>query len=201
MHAGQGQFTNYFLDTYVAHKISELTKCTAPECINDEKWLNSFILNSVFRTQIPTKPKAYIFNFLRRVEGAFKAYQDALAAINEYLSTPSHIISPYFQALNQLEICISQSYQAYELLTSATTEKLFTTGEKSIEEKLYTLYIDSKHMDRMIYGDQIPKETTSGIWITNNGMASNRSNLTFIELFEILQDLRKIAKKLASLGS
>jgi hypothetical protein len=53
-----GRPTNYMLDNFVAHKLSLLTECGAPEFTNNENWLGTFILNSVFIAQLAPKPRA-----------------------------------------------------------------------------------------------------------------------------------------------
>ena len=195
------QPSNYLLDNYIAHKLSELTQCHAPELKDDAKWLNNFILNSVFRVQLPAKLRAYVFNFLRRTEGATSAYRAALAEINEYLNTPRNVISPYFRALSHIEICIGQCYQGYELLARASGESIYTHGDGSPEERLQIVYVDSKHMDRMIAGDKLPDEATAGLWITNTGIASARGALTFVELHGILSNMHSLAERLSALGA
>jgi hypothetical protein len=192
------QPSNYFLDNYVAHKLSLLTECGAPELEENSTWLNAFILNSVFRLQILPKPRAFLFNFLRRAEGAMSAYRDARLALLEYLATPPSTISPYFKALAHLEICVSQCYQGYELLATATGQKVYEPGHGSAEEKLYTIYVDSKHMDRMIHGEKLPAEATAGIWITNSGIESSRGALSFVELHRLLYDMRNLAEQLST---
>jgi len=197
---GNAQPSNYLLDNYIAHKLSELTQCHAPELKDDAKWLNTFILNSVFRVQLPAKTRAYVFNFLRRTEGATSAYRAALSQIHEYLNTPRNVISPYFRALSHIEICIAQCYQGYELLARASGESIYTQGDGSPEERLQIVYVDSKHMDHMIAGDKLPEEATAGIWITNTGIASARGALTFAELHGILCNMRSLAERLSALG-
>lgn len=193
------QMTNYTLDNFIAYKLSELTRCEAPNLSDDSKWLNSFILNSIFQVKLPDDTRAYIFNFLRRAEGASFAYRSAILDINEYLNTPQNNISPYFKALSQIEICISQCYQGYELLSRASGETIYTPGDGSCEERLQIVYVDSKHMDRMIHGDKLPESATSGIWITNNGIESARGKLSFQELHDTLMYMHTLAEKLVTL--
>lgn len=195
------QPSNYLLDNYIAHKLSELTHCHAPELPDDAKWLNTFILNSVFRVQLPAKTRAYVFNFLRRTEGASSAYRVALAEIHDYLNTPRNVVSPYFRALSHIEICIAQCYQAYELLARASGESIYAQGDGSPEERLQIVYVDSKHMDQMIAGDKLPEEATSGVWITNTGIASARGTLTFVELHGILCNVHSLAERLSTLDA
>lgn len=66
--------TNYFVDTFVAHKMSELNKCGAPDMKPEEKkWLNQFLLNSVFRVTIAdrTKAKSTFNEFCEKSRGIF----------------------------------------------------------------------------------------------------------------------------------
>jgi hypothetical protein len=193
------QPSNYLLDNYIAYKLSELTQCHAPQLKDDAKWLNAFILTSVFRVQLPAKTRAYVFNFLRRTEGATSAYRAALSEIHEYLNTPRNVISPYFRALSHIEICIAQCYQAYELLSRASGEPIYVQGDGSPEERLQIIYADSKHMDHMIAGDKLPEEATAGVWITNTGIASARGMLTFAELHGILSNMHSLAERLSVL--
>jgi hypothetical protein len=119
------QPSNYMLDNYVAHKLSLLTECGARELTTSTNWLNAFILNFVFvfGASLPAKNRAYIFNFLRRAEGASSAYREGRIALIEYLETPRNVLSPYFRALLNFEVCISQCNQGYELLRGASASR------------------------------------------------------------------------------
>jgi hypothetical protein len=195
------QPSNYMLDNYVAHKLSLLTECGARELTTNTSWLNTFILTNVFIASLPAKTRAYVFNFLRRAEGASSAYREGRIALFEYLETPRHVLSPYFRALLNFEVCISQCYQGYELLARALGQHLFEQNDKSKEERLNLLYVDSKHMDRMIDGGRIPTEATAAVWITNHGLESNRATLSFDELLEMLLQMGRLAEQLSKLES
>ena len=194
-----GRLSNYTLDNFVAHKLSLLTECGAREIPTYANYLNTFILNSVFRVRLPAKPRAYVFNFLRRAEGALSAYREARKALIEYLETPPNVLSPYFRALLNFEVCISQCYQGYELLRRASGKNFFEQNDKSEAERLQMLYVDSKHMDRMIDGDKIPTEATAAVWITNHGLESSRAILSFDELLEMLLHMGHLAEQLSQL--
>jgi hypothetical protein len=194
-----GVLSNYALDNYVAHKISLLKKCGARELPTDANWINHFILTSIFNVTLDTKMRAYVFNFLRRAQGALSSYQEARTALIEYLETPPSVLSPYFRSLLNFEVCLSQCYQGYALLAAASGEKLFEKDDKSEAERLQALYVDSKHMDLMIDGGKIPAEATSAIWITNQGLESNRAALSFDELAEMLLNMARLAERLSTL--
>ena len=195
---GEMQPSRYLLDNFVAHKLSLLKECGAPELPETRNWLNVFILNSVFKVQLEAKPRAYVFNFLRRAEGALSAYRVARVALVEYLTTPPNVLSPYFRALLNFEVCISQCYQGYELLATATRQKLFERNDGSDAERLQMLYVDSKHMDQMIDGGKIPTEATAAVWITNRGLESSRASLSFEELLQMLLKMARFAETLAT---
>lgn len=191
--------SSYSLDKFVAHRLSSVTACGAPD-LGETKgnFLTAFILNTMLRVTIDPKKKAFLFNYLRRVEGAFRTYYNARDALTCYISTPSNVISPYFEALLDFEVCIAQAYQALEMVATSMGEAVFDKGDNSSYEKLYTLYIASKHMDRMIDGGKIPDETTSGIWITNEGLESKRGKIEFSELAEVLRFLSRVAESVAN---
>ena len=199
MKASDPQLTNYTLDNFIAHRLSELTTCGAPELPAETKWLNTFILKSIFHFSIPPKTRAYLFNFLRRAEAASAAYREARRQLLEHLATPSNVVSPYFLSLAQFEVCVSQCYQGYELLARAAGTELYQSGDGSAEERLQTVYVDSKHMDRMIDGEKLPEAATSGVWITNAGLESSRGAVTFQELHDLLGRMHELAEKLCGL--
>jgi predicted RNA-binding Zn-ribbon protein involved in translation (DUF1610 family) len=193
------QPSNYLLDNFVAHKLSLLSECGARELSTDTNWIGGFVLTSVFRARLPAKQCAYVFNFLRRAEGAISAYREARAALIEYLQMPPDILSPYFRALLNFEVCIAQCYQGHELLATASKVKFFQKNDNSEAERLHTLYVDSKHMDQMIDGGRLPTEATAAIWITNLGLESSRATVTFDELFEMLRHMAELADQLSTL--
>lgn len=199
MNAVGMQLTNYLLDHFIAHRLSGLSACGAGELNEEAKWLNTFILKTIFHYSIPPKIRAYLFNFLRRSEAAGAAYREGRRHLLEHLATPRNVISPYFRALTQFEVCISQCYQDYELLGRAFGQKLYDPGSGTPEEKLQAVYVDSKHMDRMIKGDKLPDTATSGIWITNDGLESSRGAISYAELHDLLQAMHALAEKLCTL--
>ena len=198
---GAMQPSNYLLDNFVAHKLSALTACGAAELRSDTTWLNHFILSTVFRVNLPAKTRAYFFNFIRRAEGALSAYREARSALLEYVNTSRNVLSPYFRALANFEVCISQCCQGYELLARASGESFYDKDDGSSAERLQILYVESKHMDRMIDGGRMPDEATAAIWITNGGVECSRATLSFGELTELLLQMSSLADRLSILDN
>ena len=139
------QPTDHFLDNFVAHKLSLLTKCGARELTTNANWISAFVLTRALTAPLPPKKREYAFNFVRRAEGAFSAYRQARTALIEYLQTPRNVISPYFRALLNFEVCIAQCCQGYELLATASGERAppwKKKNDKSELGRLYKLYND-----------------------------------------------------------
>ena len=192
--------TNYFLDTYVGYKMSDIIECGAPDMEQeDDKWLNTFILNSVFGVTIAEREKAHLLNFVRRVEGAFSTYHEARNSLIKHIETPNNTISHYFRALLNFEICVSQLYQSIELLCKLAGEQAFDKGSNCEYERLHDVYIDSKHMDKMIEGGKLPEGALAAVWITNEGLESARSKISFVELTNLMRVMAKIAEKAATI--
>jgi hypothetical protein len=198
------QPSDHLLNNFVAHKMSSLTECRAPE-LSMSTWLNAFILNSANQGRLDDKHYAYEFNIIRRAEGAFSAYGEARQALSEYIGTPRHVVSSYFRSLLYFEVCISQCWQGFELFRTAfmkaTGDKLFVKNSNSDMERLHGLYIDAKHMDKMIDRGKLPDAAPASIWITNQGLESTNapSGLSFVELVKILKSMGQVAEKLSRL--
>jgi len=203
---GNRRVSNFFYDTYVAHRISALTECNMRDASDlKEPWLINFILNSAFVATVPEPDKAYFFNFLRRVEGAFIEHRLAREALEEFIEARKHKpeenkVSPYFRALLHLETFIAQLYEAYEFLRTKSCLNFFTKGGGTIIEKFYKLYTSSKHMDKWIKKGRIPPKATIAIWITNEGLESKDIKLFFDEMYEALAETAKFAKRISNLG-
>jgi len=73
--SGSARLSDSTLDIFIAPKLSKLTECNAPDLSDlTDQWLNKFILNKFLNLNLPDKEKAYLLNFLRRVEAAFYEY-------------------------------------------------------------------------------------------------------------------------------
>jgi hypothetical protein len=197
-------FSDYTLDNFVAHKLSSLTECGAPELVEDANWLNPSILNAVLGLSREPKSRAYVSNFLRRTEGAFSTYREARSQLLQYVNGRRHeVISPYFRSLLNFEFCVSQWCEGFNLLRTATSENYFERNDGSREERIHSLYnSSSKHMDDRIAKGEIPASATATIWITNQGLegtneGGNEVALSFDELRILLLDMGQIAKRLA----
>jgi hypothetical protein len=188
--------SNYVLDTFVAPRISVLTECGAPDLPIQESVVPQFQLNALLQhIQLNPQGRSYWLNIIRRAEAAWSAYGEARKALLEYLSNRK--LASYFRALAFFEMCVSQIWQAHELLRKATGADAFARGDQSVLERLHDMYNDVKHMEERIHEGKL--ENTASIWITNIGLESTSvpTGLSFAELVYILQEMRKLAETLA----
>ncbi len=138
-------------------------------------------------------------NFVRRVEASFFAYEEARKFLIEHVETPNNTISPYFRSLLNFEVCVSQLYQSIEILCTLTGSKAFEKGGNCKYKRLHDIYIDSKHMDRMIEGGKLPTDAMCAVWITNDGLESSRSSISFDELTYLMRVMATNAEQAATL--
>jgi hypothetical protein len=195
--------SDYFLDRFVAPKLSLLTGCGAPELSAGGPWLNGFILRA-FLVGLSSDKRAYLFNFVRKTESAVFAYKEARSALLEYVATPRNVISPYFRSLSNFETCFAQCFQGFELLMTGSKEPLFKEDDGSELDRLRVIHNTSKHLDERIEKGEIPAESTAPIWITNQGIealgkGAVPTSLSFAELAALLNQMSGLADKLSTL--
>jgi hypothetical protein len=94
------------------------------------------------------------------------------------------------------ETFLAQSWQAYELLRHFfdPKTKIFKKNDGSVEERLFRLYNKTKHSEGTIRARNLPKNATIPLWLTNNGLRSKDTQLSYVETTEILKDLAKWAQ-------
>lgn len=84
----------------------------------------------------------------------------------------------------------------YEILRKVAKRKVFQNGDGSEYERLNHLYNRLKHTESAIERDQIPKDSTLPVWMTNAGLQSADSNLSWQELANLLAELSSLASVL-----
>jgi hypothetical protein len=190
-------FTDEFKDKYVAPAISRFTEAPMPElpATSEERdgWLGNFILASWMHVTLDDATRRAWFNFLRRVQGAFRAYEAARETTSGYLagaaSNPD-AVSGYFVAIGHWEVFLSQAFQALEVLVRGKPI-LYKGGDGSAIERLADLYNRSKHIAGVIKAQKslFPPDGTLPVWLANDGLRMMRGSLSFVEIGEILEGL------------
>ena len=185
--------SGYARDKYVAPGLSKFTgasiKDMAATSTQQEYWLGNFVLNTLLSVTVEKPVRQTLFNFLRRVESAFREYALARDQTVAYLKT-TEAVTAYLGAIGHWETFLSNAYQAFCLL-AGSKPILFEKGDGSVLQRLNLLYNRSKHVEKAIEAGQLPADATIAIWLTNDGLRSVDSWLTFDEMADILDGLAR----------
>jgi hypothetical protein len=188
--------TNNAKDMFITPGMSSFTDASIEDLSGASSqrdgWVASYLLNSIFRGRLDGPANPMLFNFLRRTHAAFREYELARAGTLAYLANPDAVME-YLAAIAHWEVFLSQAYQAYCLLNMGE-RSLFTRQDGSLLQRLSLLYGRAKHAEKAITtAGQLPENGTLAVWLTNDGLRSTDSYLTFGETAEILQQLARFA--------
>jgi len=190
------------MDTFIAPRLSELTKAIAPDLHSCTKeygnWVINFILNTIFRVRIIERNRQLIMYFLRKVEGAFQEYHEGRYFLENYIKNRNKAISSYFHSLRHFEAAMSLAYQAFETIRTMIEEKLFTKENGTPLQRLNRLQNLSKHANKEISRSDFSGEFNISIWLTNEGIESHDTALSFSEFSLLLIDLAKLAEVISN---
>lgn len=191
------QFSNYVIDKFIAPNASSFTRAEIPDMSAYDKesshWVANFFLNSMLRAEWKPPFNAYMYNYLRRAEAAFREHQAARSETLLFIESGRQSTKKYTAALFHWETFLGQSWHAYKTLQKSFEVELYKSGEGSVEERLNALYNQMKHVESRIESKQILEGATVPVWLTNDGLVSVDSALTFSETGEVLKDLAKWA--------
>ena len=189
----------YAKDTFVAPYMSSFTEAEIVDMSacdpQQEHWVSNFILNPLLRTKVRPPHRQYMFNYLRRVEAAFREYASARDRTLLFLSR-TESPSNYMAAIAHWEFFLLQAWVSFELLGrifQLPKGSLFKKNDGSVLQRLNLMYNVSKHAAE---GD-FPEDGTLAVWLANDGLHSRNSHLTFDKIAnEILRDFAVWADRL-----
>ena len=189
-------FTNYALDRIVSQQFSQLTQCNAEEIISHfphhKLWVTNFILNSTFGGSVTEEERTFSFFFLRRSEAAFEEYEYGRQALNDFINLMPRSPSLYFKALNHFEMVISMLWQAFDMDIKRTNVQRFVKGDGSTYQRLNFIYNHSRHF----YPSDISSGFMHAVWLTNNGMNTGSTMITYTEIVGFLTEIGNISEGL-----
>jgi hypothetical protein len=194
-----GNLSNYALNKYVSSNLSELTENNIQKLqkeLSSYRWVNSFILTSIFQRQYDEKDRIYILNMLRKVESLFINYHQGGLALDIFLTNKKKI-SSYFEAIMYIEITITHTYHAFMFGKQlAKIEKLYDNKNESDNSPLKRLNLIHrfiKHYDEKIGARNIEEISNLPIWLSNQGIHTIETQISFVELSEMINELEQIA--------
>ena len=162
-------------------------------------WLSNYFLNAVGRADYRPPTKQLVLAFLRRAHDAFANYHDAKRATEAYLNgndPHSGRLTPYYRALTLWEEFALQMSIATDLYRRLSGQKVFEKNDGSKEQRLYDMANRIKHVSTWVGSDEFDEAHVLPLWLSNDGLLSSTSNVTFAEASEVLAGIATIADKL-----
>jgi hypothetical protein len=188
-------WSDYSTDKFVAPEMSTFTSTNIPDMsqIDPEQdyWQANYILNTVIGASVPTPLRQQLFNFLRRCHSAFSEYAQARESTLIFLSERQRVLK-YIDAIGHWEAYLAYSWQGYRLLVPPKI-KLFEAGDGSVLERLNALHSRAKHADEHLTSGDLFEDSPLCVWLTNEGLRSTETSLSFVEMSGILEDLAQLA--------
>jgi hypothetical protein len=190
------ELSSYAKDKFVAPEMSKLTAArirdTSDVDAQQKHWLANFILNTIFRTDVPSPLRQQIYNFLRRSHAAFAEYALAREATLGFINGPDRSPLRYLDAIGHWEAFLAYSWQAHGFIGGG--EKIwFKEGDGSVFQRLNELHNRAKHADEDIAKGKFFEDSPLCVWLTNDGLRSIETSLSFDEIAGILDDLAEWA--------
>lgn len=194
-YAGGVPLSNYAKDKLIAPEMSKFTSATIRDMSDvdaeQEHWLANYILNRLFRANVNTPYRQQWYNFLRRSHSAFAAYALARKATLEFLNEGRDPLR-YVDAIGHWEAFLGYFWQAHCFLGRG--QKIwFEKGDGSPRERVLALHNRAKHADEAIERGEFVEDSPLCVWLTNDGLRSTETSLSFDEMASLLDDLAKWA--------
>ena len=155
-------------------------------------WLANYFLNTVHRGRLRAPDRQRIFNFLRRAQQAFQAYDVARTATYDFLVDPGVRPMRYVVAVGHWEDHLAYAWQALRYL-SPSVKAWYERGDGSDVERLNLMHNDSKHGEQRIEDGYGETDGALTIWLTNTGLSSKSVSLTYEQVSTTLRDLGRLA--------
>lgn len=191
------RFSKSILDKFLAPNVSNFRHAEIPDMSGESSsWLSKYFLNNLLRGSFPDPFRQYVFNYLRRVEGAHAEHKYARSTTLKFLHGSRQSMSRYMEAILHWESFLGHSWMAYALTEPLNDTRPFEKGDGSVEEIVNHLYNRSKHSETAISAGQLPPEGTISVWMEDDGLHGIDVMLSWEKTGEVLQDLSNFANML-----
>jgi hypothetical protein len=186
-------FTKHATDLFISAKIAAVTAVGASDISREfqssASWLSSFGLCVIIQNHPPEQNRQFALQFIRRVEMAFAEYSRSVECLADLVGGGQGRWSPYYRALYYFEAAVAQLYLAYDSTRKKLGQNDFTSGDGSVLDRLNKVYNASKH-------DLASSEQVT--WVTNDGISTSGSSVTFAELEDLLRQDGRIADRITN---
>ncbi len=156
-----------------------------------------FVITAFLFPKIDIKTRARVFNFVRRTQTAYDTYYLARVAYTKFFRERDH--QAYLTALSHFEICLAAAFQGHEVLFALRNSEFrdkSAGGRGELNWRMDRLYNKSKHTEGMIRAQDFQGDTVA-MWISNDGLQTQKEKISFDDLYEIVFDMSLTASILA----
>ncbi len=189
------QYSDKILDLIGGPGLSRLQACGAKPLPQRKDYLEIARRLRYFLSSIPDPPIFHLsLGMLKRTDEAADAYAVGRDHLLAYASSlpQEHRLGHYVRAVTQFDYCIGALWEAAELLrkinqTKEPTYKVFEKGDGSAWQRINDLNGTCKH-----YNHEQAASSSAPLWITDTGLQSNQTTLTFDEIVESIAELDKL---------
>jgi hypothetical protein len=189
-----------FYDKHFATGISKLTACNVVRLTSIRRPdVTQFALNAILKRAVPDREKAFLFNFVRRASNALLDYDQAAMEFAAFIDGEKSDFREYLAAVHHFEGVLAELTACHSLLFRIRGGKYFNKNDGSPLSRLSLMNNEIKHADGSIENGDFQVSSTLPLWLTNQGLKSYQSELTWNELAAIIRDVAEAANNAARL--
>jgi len=200
-------YNTEYLGRFLAPEISDFTVFDAPDLTNIHPaaahWLANHFLNSVFRLAYKNKYRQYAINQIYRAQVAFADYHEARNLTSAFLvkGSPDNPASRlYFRAIARWESCLLNLQIFIDVMNKMRKDfdddPVFKDGDGTPEQRAYGIANTVKHWGTEIFAGRHAEGDTVPLWLTNSGLRTRTSEITYAELAKLVSEVATVADEL-----
>jgi hypothetical protein len=198
-------------DRLIAPKISQFISPEIPDLSDKQRHLvDAFVMNIDLSMVLENRFRQAVFNLARKAEDALDEYCQARDFALRHVAGDHRSTRDYFQAVRHFENCLTHLRQAVDCACVISKGNQFETDDGSVLQRAAALRNKVHHM-RDVFEKSIAKDETSfmlfitrqdgskheqaenlaatsniPMWLTNTGLESGNSTLSYQELAQEL---------------
>jgi hypothetical protein len=201
------QYNTEYLGKFFAPGISDFTVCDAADLSHSypqaAHWLTNHFLNALFRSGYKNKYRQYAINQMHRAQVAFADYHEARDLTLEFLArgSPDNPASKiYFRALARWESCLLNLQIFIDVMNKMKTDlqddPVFKKADGTPAQRAYSIANTVKHWGEDIFAGRHEEADTVPLWLTNGGLKTRKTELTYSELTALVSEVAAVADKM-----
>jgi len=182
-------------------------RCEMPDIQNLFPWnILNYMLNRTFRGAGPKDSQAssLLVGFIRLVDQSVQEYENARAALNEFVSTPNNVITPLFKASGHLETCIGAIWRAINFArrmrndkNSPSIPRRIPVLSKTVKKPIKNIRHAIQHAEEKIMDNRIVEGDAIFLVVKSDALEIAGTEVTYTDLSNWIKELHCLASSLA----